>query len=199
MGGPVPAARRVTVRPRALELSARIGIAVSIPEAVMARESTVAWAAFPTREEAEQAIERLRSSGFSRNSVDLDRRQDGSWNVAVHTSERNLHRVEGLLHASAPMYALRERTLSAFEAMGRNPVVLAGAAVLAGVIAYSLLPRQRRLRSLRQFPSRVREAVEDLPETIRETARTVQDTIADIPGTVREAVNKGSSRETRRS
>ena len=106
----------------------------------MARETTVAWAAFPTRDEAEQAIERLKSNGFSRNSVDLDRRQDGSWNVAVHTSARNLQRVEDLLHASAPMYALRERTFGAFEAMGRNPVVLAGAAVLAGVIAYSLLP-----------------------------------------------------------
>ena len=83
----------------------------------MARETTVAWAAFPTRDEAEQAIERLRSSGFSRNSIDLDRRRDGSWNVAVHTSARNLHRVEDLLHASAPMYALRERTFGAFEAM----------------------------------------------------------------------------------
>jgi hypothetical protein len=55
------------------------------------------------------------------------------------------------------------------------------------------------MRSLRQFPSRLRAAVEDLPETMRETARTVQDTIADIPGAVREAVNKGSSRETGRS
>jgi hypothetical protein len=165
----------------------------------MARETTVAWAAFPTRDEAEQAIERLRSSGFSRNSIDLDRRRDGTWNVAVHTSERNLRRVEDLLHASAPMYALREQTLTAFEAMGRNPVVLAGAAVLAGVIAYSLLPRHRRMRSLREFPSRMREAVADLPETMRETARTVQDTIADMPGAVRDAVNRGSSRETRRS
>jgi hypothetical protein len=166
---------------------------------MMARETTVAWAAFPTRDEAEQAIERLRSSGFSRNSIDLDRRRDGSWNVAVHTSPRNLHRVEDLLHASAPMYALRERTFGAFEAMGRNPVVLAGAAVLAGVVAFSLLPRNRRMQTLRRFPGRVREAVEDLPETMRETARTVQESIADIPGTVREAMNKGASRETSRS
>ena len=67
------------------------------------------------------------------------------------------------------MYALRERTFGAFEAMDAT-LLLAGAAVLAGVVAFSLPPRNRRMQTLRRFPSRVREAVEDLPETMRDGA-----------------------------
>ena len=165
----------------------------------MARSTTVAWAAFPTRDEAQQAIERLSRAGFSRNSIDLDRNRDGRWNVAVHTSERNLQRVEGLLHSSAPMYAVREQTLGALAAMRSNPLVLAGGAVLAALVAYSLLPRNRRIHLIHEFPSRIRDAVQDLPETLREAARTVQGTVADLPGAVRDAVGRPAERENRDS
>ena len=163
----------------------------------MAKNSTVAWAAFPSREEAEQAVQRLSSAGFSRNNIDLDHGQDGRWNVAVHTTERNLRRVESLLHASGSMYALRQRTLGALEAVTSNPVVLAAAAVLGVAAIYALLPRNRRLQSLREFPSRLREAVEDLPEKIRDTARSVQETVSELPGTVRDPVSTGSKDENR--
>ncbi len=77
----------------------------------MAKHTIVAWATFPTREEADDAIQRLSSGGFARNSIDLDRGQDGSWSVTVHTSPRNAQRVERLLHAPTPMYAV-QRTAS---------------------------------------------------------------------------------------
>jgi len=165
----------------------------------MAKNSTVAWAAFPTREDAEQTVQRLTSAGFSRNSIDLDPQRDGRWNVVVHTSERNLGRVEGLLRASTSVYSVRQETLGALEAVTSNPLVLAAAAVLGVTALYSLLPRNRRLQSLREFPSRVREAVQDLPETVRETARTVQETVSELPGTVREAVSTGTDHDARRS
>ena len=163
----------------------------------MAKNSTVTWAAFPTREEAEQAVQRLTSSGFSRNSIDLDRQRDGRWNVAVHTSEHNLRRVEGLLHASSSMYALRQQTLGALEAVRSNPLVVAAAVVLGAAAIYSLLPRNRRLQSLREFPSRVREAVQDLPEIVRDAGQAVQETVSELPGTVREAVSPSKGEENR--
>lgn len=165
----------------------------------MTKNSTVAWAAFPTREEADQAVERLSSAGFSRNSIDLDRERDGRWSVAVHTSEHNLRRVEGLLHASSSMYALRQQTLGALEAVRSNPLVVAAAAVLGAAAIYSLLPRNRRLQYLSEFPSRVREAVQDLPDLVRDAGRAVQETISELPGTVRDALSSDSKGEDRGS
>jgi hypothetical protein len=40
----------------------------------MAKNTTLAWASFPTREEAEQARRRLEENGFARTSIELDRR-----------------------------------------------------------------------------------------------------------------------------
>ena len=142
----------------------------------MAKHTTTAWATFPTREDAEQAIQRLSSGGFARNSIDLDRRQDGGWEVTVHTSPRNTERVNALLRAPSPMYAVERRSSGAVESLTGNPLVLAGAAALAGTIIYSLLPRNRRsvVQSVRRFPSRVRETLEDLPETVRGEYRTRQ-------------------------
>jgi hypothetical protein len=173
-------------------------LGLRVAEVSMAKSSTVAWAAFPNRDEAEQAIQRLSSAGFARNSIDLDPQRDGRWNVVVHTSERNLQRVDDLLHASTSMYAVREQSLGALEAVRGNPIVLAAAAVLGVAAVYSLLPRNRRLASLREFPSRIREVVQDLPETVRETARSVQETVSELPDTVREAVSTGTNRDTRR-
>ncbi len=143
----------------------------------MAKHTTTAWATFPTREEAKQAAQRLSSAGFARNSIDLDRRQDGSWEVTVHTSPRNTERVNQLLRAPSPMYAVQRRSSGAVESLIGNPLVLAGAAALAGTIIYSLLPNNRRsvVQSVRRFPSRARETLEDLPETVRDAVSTVQD------------------------
>ena len=161
----------------------------------MAKHTTTAWATFRSREDANQAIQRLLSAGFARNSIDLDRRQDGSWEVSVHTSPRNTERVDALLRAPSPMYAVERRTSGAVESLLGNPVVLAGAAALAGTIIYSLLPSNRRsvVQSVRSFPSQVRETMEDLPEMVRDAVSTMQDTVSELPDTIRDTVGIGKN------
>ena len=164
----------------------------------MSKHTTTAWVSFPTREEADQAIQRLSSGGFARNSIDLDHRQDGTWNVTVHTSRRNLERVDRLLHASSPVYAVQRTSSGAIETVLSNPLVLAGAAILAGTVIYSLLPGNRRstIRSIRRFPSRVRETAQGLPDTFREAAHAVQDTVADLPGSMRDTMGAAMGRDS---
>jgi hypothetical protein len=166
----------------------------------MAKNTTLAWASFPTREEAEAARERLEDNGFARNSIDLDRRDDGSYTVEVHTREENLQRVERLLHTSASLYAFRQRTSNLFQTAASNPLVMIGGAALAGAVIYSLLPRNRRptVYSLREIPGRMRETMRDLPETVREAARSVQETVQDFSETVTDRMpNMTGGREDR--
>ena len=161
----------------------------------MAKHTIMAWVTFPTEEEAHQAIQRLTSGGFARNSIDLDHRPDGDWSVGVHTKPHNARRVESLLRAPSPMYAVQRTSAGALESVMSNPLVLAGAAVLAGTIIYSLLPSNRRsvVQSVRRFPGQLRETVENLPETVRDAVSTVQDTVSELPDTVRNAVGTGEN------
>jgi hypothetical protein len=155
----------------------------------MAKNTTLAWASFPTRDEAEQARRRLEENGFARNSIEIDRRQDGTFTVEVHTREKNLPRVEQLLHTSAPMYAARQFGSDVMRTATTNPLVLIGGAALAGLVIYSLLPRNRRptVHSIREIPSKIRDTVRDLPETMRETAHAMQDVVRDLPTAVKDA------------
>jgi hypothetical protein len=160
-------------------------------EALMAKNTTLAWASFPTREEAEQARQRLEENGFARNSIEIDRRQDGTFTVEVHTREENLPRVEQLLHTSAPMYAARRLSSNVVKTVTTNPLVMVGGAAFAGLVLYSLLPRNRRptVHSIREFPSRLRDTARELPDTMRETVRRVQETVRDLPSTVADAAS----------
>jgi hypothetical protein len=146
----------------------------------MAKNTTLAWAAFPTREEAEQARRRLEENGFARNSIDIDR-QNGTFTVEVRTREENLPRVEQLLHTSAPMYAARQFKANMMKTVSTNPLVMIGGAALVGLVLYSLLPRNRRptVRSIREIPSRMRD-----------TAHAAQDMVSDLPNTVSRAMGR---------
>ena len=163
----------------------------------MPKHSTTAWASFPNREEADQAIQRLSSGGFARNSIDLDRQRDGTWNVVVHTSERNLQHVERLLRSSSPMYAAAHSLESPVQAATRNPMVVLGATALAGLVFYGLLHGRRRpvVRSIQRFPQRIWDTAQGIPEAMREMAQTIQETVSDLPDTVRDAASSFSSRD----
>src|SRR5688500_6972499 len=104
--------------------------------------NTVASGTFPSRRSADQAIHRLVSNGFARNSIDLRRRQeDDSYHVAVHTRPENLERVERLIHASPSMYGIRQAASGASQTATAHPLILLGAGALAGFLIYSLMSR----------------------------------------------------------
>jgi hypothetical protein len=152
----------------------------------MSKNTTLIWASYPSREAAEQAVHRLATSGFARNSIDLDRREDGNWNVGVHTREHNLERVQRLLHMSDRMFALNQYGGGVANTLLSSPLVWASAAALVGIAGYSLLPRNRRptIHSVREFPTRVARAAQSLPESARRAARTMQDKAGELPGAV---------------
>src|SRR4028119_1909038 len=92
----------------------------------MAQNTTVVWAQFPSHEAAEKIKARLTDNGFARNSIELYRNTDDSCDLAVHTSEKNLERVESLLHTSAPVYAFRQFRSGAFKTAASHPLVIGG-------------------------------------------------------------------------
>jgi hypothetical protein len=107
--------------------------------------TTVAWGTFPTRKSADQAISRLISNGFARNSIDLQRHDDDDgYDVAVHTREDNLERVERLIHTSVPAYALQQFGSSAIRNAKSHPMALLAAGVAAGVVLFGVMRDRRR-------------------------------------------------------
>jgi hypothetical protein len=117
--------------------------------------TTVASATFPSRKAADQAVHRLVSSGFARNSIDLRRHdEDEGYDLEVHTRRENLKRVEQLIHASVPMYAVREAASGAIQTAKSHPVLLLGAGILAGFVIYNLIPRGGNANQARRTASR---------------------------------------------
>jgi hypothetical protein len=158
-------------------------------EMTLARNTTLIWASYESREEADRAARRLERSGFARNSIDLDPRDNGGWNVGVHTSERNLERVQDILHSSDRMFALRRYGAGAAETLAANPAIVLGGLAAIGVAAYLLMPKHRRpsVHSIRELPTRVSRAAAGVPDAVRETAKAVQERVSGIPETVSDA------------
>jgi hypothetical protein len=153
---------------------------------ILARNTTLIWASYESREDADRAARRLERAGFARNSIDLDPRDEGGWNVGVHTSEHNLERVQDLLHSSGRMFALRRYGSDAIETLGGNPAFIIGGLALVGIAAYLLAPKNRRptVHSIRELPTRMSRAAAGIPEAVRETARTMQERVSELPEAV---------------
>jgi hypothetical protein len=153
----------------------------------MAQNTTVVWASFPSHKAAETIKNRLTANGFARNSIEIYRQGDSEGcDVAVHTSETNVQRVESLLHTSAPVYALRQFGSGALKTAVTHPLVIGGSIALAGLILYSLLPRNRpaTVHSLRQLPRTLRH----LPETVAETTKRFPDAVKGLSDAVSTAI-----------
>jgi hypothetical protein len=104
--------------------------------------TSTATGSFPSRREANQAVQRLVSAGFARNSIELNRHEDDDgYDLAIHTRQENLRRAERLIHASVPLYAVRQTASGVVQTAKSYPLVLLGAGVLAGFLIYSLIPR----------------------------------------------------------
>ncbi len=110
--------------------------------------TTVASGTFPSREAADQAVQRLVSSGFARNSIELHRHDDDEgYDLDIHTRPENVGRAERLIYASSsPISAMSMRSMGdaaagAVQAAKAHPLVLLGAGLLAGFVIYNLIPR----------------------------------------------------------
>lgn len=104
--------------------------------------TSIATGSFSSRSEANQAVQRLVSAGFARNSIELHRHDDG-YDLEIHTRQENVRRAERLIHdASMPLYAVRQTASGVVETAKSYPLVLLGAGILAGFLIYSLVPKE---------------------------------------------------------
>ena len=66
--------------------------------------SSVATGRFSSRKEANQAVQRLVSGGFARNSISVHQNDDDEgYDLEIHNRRENLTRDEPLIHDSAPL------------------------------------------------------------------------------------------------
>jgi len=105
--------------------------------------TSIATGSFPSRKEANRAVQRLVSGGFARNSISLHQHEDDDgYDLEIHTRRTNLRRAERLIHDSAPLYVVREKASDVVQGARSYPLVLLGAGILAGFLIYNLVPRQ---------------------------------------------------------
>lgn len=106
--------------------------------------TTVATGTFSSRKAADRAVQRLVSSGFARNSIELRQHdEDEGYDLEIHTREENLERVQGLIETSAPRYAFGQAASGAIRTARSHPMMLFGAGALAGFLIYNLLSSSR--------------------------------------------------------
>jgi hypothetical protein len=109
----------------------------------MMPNTSIATGSFSSRKEANQAVQRLVSAGFARNSIELHRHDDDEgYDLEIHTRSENVKRAERLIHASTPFYPVRQTASSVVQTAKSYPYILLGAGVLAGFLIYSLIPRE---------------------------------------------------------
>jgi hypothetical protein len=117
--------------------------------------TTVATGTFTSRKAADQAIRRLVSSGFARNSIELHHHDDDEgFDVEIHTRRENVRRAEKVMH-DASLYSIdmndaRRAVSGTVQTVRSHPALLLGACILAGFILYNLIPRSQEEQSSRQ-------------------------------------------------
>jgi hypothetical protein len=105
--------------------------------------TSIATGSFASRKEANQAVQRLVSAGFARNSIELHGHDDDEgYDLEIHTRRENIKRAERLIHASVPLYAVRQTASGVVQTATSYPFLLLGAGVLAGFLIYSMIPKE---------------------------------------------------------
>jgi hypothetical protein len=102
--------------------------------------ASVATATFPTRKAANQAANRLVSSGFARNSIDIHELEDEGFELTVHARRENLWKARRVIGASTP----REYATGAMEGARAHPAIALGIGLLAGLSLYAILSRSSK-------------------------------------------------------
>ncbi len=123
-------------------------------------QTTVASGTFSSRKAADQAVQRLVSSGFARNSIELHRHdEDEGYDLEIRTRAENVRRAQRLIHASSPISAMSMRNMgqmasSAVQTTRSHPLILLGAGLLAGFVIYNLIPRPSQEQARRNSQGR---------------------------------------------
>ncbi|GEO19248.1 hypothetical protein [Microvirga aerophila] len=146
----------------------------------MPQSKTTAWSILPDQKAVDQTIHRLIQGGFPRATIKTSPRADKRYDVHVDTTPDRLREVERLIHASAPLYALRETTKGVGATMASKPLLSVGAVALAGYALYSLFTRGRQgaVQSLTELPRTIRDLpVDQWADNVADAAEQVADTV----------------------
>lgn len=104
-------------------------------------DSVLATVTLPSLQAARSARERLSRAGFARNSVEIDRVDDGSFAVSIATRPENHARAERILGGSPLANDLRDGVQAAASHVRENRGLALGLAALAGFALYGLMRR----------------------------------------------------------
>jgi hypothetical protein len=157
----------------------------------MPQSHTSAWAILPDQKAVDQTIQRLTQGGFPRNKITAKQRPDKRYDIHVDTTPDRLREVERLIHASAPLYALRETTKGVGATIASKPLLSVGAVALAGYALYSLFTkgRQGAVQSLTELPRTIRDLpVDQWADNVADAAEQVADTVRSTVQTMSEKV-----------
>ena len=129
-------------------------------------QTSVATGTFPSRKAAKQAVDRLVSGGFARNSIALHRHEDDEgYDLEIHTRAENMRRAKRLMQTSSVMgmRGMGQMADGAVQTARSHPLVLLGAGLLAGFVLYNLIPRSpehepSRRRQTARAPQRSRRS-----------------------------------------
>ena len=123
---------------------------------------------FSTRDDAEDARERLESAGFSRNSMNLMRSGE-RFELTLHTRPENRQRAQDCIEASDVMFEMRRygREIADHAPSPGQSALLVGVIAAIGAGLYYAYTRQREIYA-QTYPSRRRSAVRSLYEAHRE-------------------------------
>jgi hypothetical protein len=103
--------------------------------------SVLASVTVPSLKAARAARDRLSRAGFARNSVEIDRLGDESFEVSIVTRPENHARAESILTGSPLAQDLREAGQSAMGHLQHNRGLALGLAALAGFALFGLMRR----------------------------------------------------------
>jgi hypothetical protein len=123
---------------------------------------------YSSRDEAEEARERLEDGGFARNSMNIMRIGD-HYELSIHTRPENRDRVQDYIEGSDFMFEARRygRQISEHAPSPGQTALLFGVIGAVGAALYYAYTRRRDLYA-ETYPSRDRSAVRRLYEAHRE-------------------------------
>jgi hypothetical protein len=132
------------------------------------QETVIIREMFSSRDDAEDARERLQYGGFARNSMKIMRIGD-EFELEIHTRPEHRDRVEGCINASDAAFQTRKFGRKAMEAApsAAQSLLLVGTIAAGAAALYYGFTRRRDIRA-QAYPAQERSAVRRLYQAHRE-------------------------------